>query len=107
MKRRPCRPACLSDDRRQQFVEALSWGQTVAQAAALVGVSRQAAYDVRAQDPAFADAWAVALRTARAAARDPAAAAELGLPTSDLGLRQKDLAAKHCVSRYALRRLEK
>ena len=52
---------------RQRFIELLAAGLDVRRACAGVGLSRQAAYTLRRRDPAFAQAWDGALRSARAA----------------------------------------
>ena len=54
--------------RKRLFFETLGAGHTVAWACARVGLSRQAAYTARRRDPAFAQAWRLALETARRAA---------------------------------------
>ena len=54
-------------ERRQRFLELLAAGFDVRRACAGVGLSRQAAYTLRRRDPAFAQAWDGALRSARAA----------------------------------------
>ena len=54
-------------ERRQLFLELLGAGLDVRRACAGVGLSRQAAYELRRRDPAFAQAWDGALRSARAA----------------------------------------
>ena len=57
-------------ERRKQFLEAIAAGNDVRRACALVGLSRRAAYKLRRREPAFAQAWDAALRSARAAAEE-------------------------------------
>ena len=64
---RPVRRDGWTPQRRQRFLELLGAGSDVRRACAGVGLSRQAAYTLRRRDPAFAQAWDGALRSARAA----------------------------------------
>jgi hypothetical protein len=54
-------------ERRRRFLELLAAGIDVRRACTGVGLSRQAAYTLRRRDPAFAQEWDGALRSARAA----------------------------------------
>jgi hypothetical protein len=67
----PTAPAVRRDGwtpaRRKRFLDLLAAGFDVRRACAGVGLSRQAAYTLRRRDPAFAQAWDGALRSARAA----------------------------------------
>src|SRR3990170_8600786 len=56
-----------TSERRQRFLGLLAAGLDVRRACAGVALSRQAAYTLRRRDPAFAQAWDGALRSARAA----------------------------------------
>ena len=64
---RPVRRDGWTRERRQRFLELLAAGLDVRRACAGVALSRQAAYTLRRRDPAFAQAWDGALRSARAA----------------------------------------
>ena len=64
---RPVRRDGWTVERRQRFLELLAAGLDVRRACAGVGLSRQAAYTLRRREPAFAQAWDGALRSARAA----------------------------------------
>jgi len=64
---RPIRRDGWTPERRQRFLELLAAGLDVRRACAGVGLSRQAAYMLRRREPAFAQAWDGALRSARAA----------------------------------------
>jgi hypothetical protein len=64
---RPIRRDGWTSERRQRFLELLAAGLDVRRACADVGLSRQAAYTLRRRDPAVAQAWDEALRSARAA----------------------------------------
>jgi hypothetical protein len=57
-------------ERRQLFLGFLASGVDVRRACAAVGLSRQAAYKLREREPAFAQAWDEALRSARRAAEE-------------------------------------
>ena len=63
----PIRRDGWTEARRRRFLELLAAGRDVRRACAGVGLSRQAAYTLRRRDPAFAQAWEGALRSARAA----------------------------------------
>ena len=54
-------------ERRRRFIELLSAGLDVGRACGAVGMSRQAAYELRRRDVVFAQGWDDALRSARAA----------------------------------------
>ena len=91
-------------ERRRRFLELLAAGFDVRRACAGVALSRQAAYTLRRRDPAFAQAWDGALRSARAADDEAflAMLPERLLRTlSDLSgkckLRDSDGAAQHTV----------
>jgi len=64
---RPIRRDGWTPQRRQQFLEMLAAGFDVRRACAGVALSRQTAYALRRREPAFAQAWDGALRSARAA----------------------------------------
>ena len=64
---RPVRRDGWTPERRERFLELLAAGLDVRRACADVGLSRQAAYTLRRRDPAVAQAWDEALRSARAA----------------------------------------
>ena len=64
---RPIRRDGWTPERRRRFLELLAAGLDVQRACAGVGLSRQAAYTLRRRDPAFAQAWDGALRSARVA----------------------------------------
>ena len=51
--------------RKQPFFETLAAGYTVSRTCARGGLPRQAAYNARRRDPAFAQAWRFALETPR------------------------------------------
>ena len=51
----------LSPNAREKFLNSLSRGLSVSDAAALVGATRQAFYLLRQRDPAFSQAWDAAL----------------------------------------------
>jgi hypothetical protein len=65
---RPIRRDGWTPERRRRFLEFLAAGLDVGRACAGVGLSRQAAYTLRRRDPAFAEGWDGAMRSARAAA---------------------------------------
>ena len=54
-------------ERRRRFLALLAAGLDVRRACDQVGMSRQAAYRLRRREPAFAQVWDRALRSARAA----------------------------------------
>ena len=64
---RPIRRDGWTPQRRQLFIELLGAGLDVQRACAKVGLSRQAAYPLRRRDPAFAQAWDGAVRSAQTA----------------------------------------
>ena len=64
---RPIRRDGWTQERKERFLELLAAGLDVRRACAGVGLSCQAAYTLRRRDPAFAQAWDGALRSARAA----------------------------------------
>src|SRR5688500_19023074 len=64
---RPIRRDGWPPERRRRFLELLAAGLDVRRACAGVALSRQAAYTLRRRDPAFAQAWNGALRSACAA----------------------------------------
>ncbi len=55
--------AKFTDARKQAFLEALAEQGTVTSAAAVVGLSRRAAYQHRRKDEVFAEAWTEARET--------------------------------------------
>jgi hypothetical protein len=67
----PAKPTVRRDGwtpaRRRRFIDALAAGSDVRRACAAAGLSRQAAYKLRQRDPAFAQDWQSALRTAHEA----------------------------------------
>ena len=63
----PIRRDGWTPERRELFLELLTAGLDVRRACKRVGMSRQAAYTLRRRDPAFAQAWDGALRSARVA----------------------------------------
>lgn len=65
---RPMRRDGWTAERRRRFLEWLAAGHDVSRACAGVGMSREGAYKLRRRDPAFAQAWDDALRSARASA---------------------------------------
>ena len=63
--RRPPRNGEWNDQKVVTFIVTLAAGRPVTLAARISGMSRKAAYALRARDPSFAAAWAAALAIAR------------------------------------------
>lgn len=61
---RPTRRDGWTAERRRRFLEGLAAGLDVSRACTGLGMSREGAYRLRRRDPAFAQAWDDALRSA-------------------------------------------
>jgi hypothetical protein len=99
-----CRHDGWTPERRHRFLGFLAAAAEVKRAGAAVALSRQPAYGLRRRDPAFAQAWDEALRSARRADEEAFLAMlpeALRRTMSELSgaceLRAADSAARHPV----------